>query len=162
LELYAFGSYGRRDTVSAANYRQANAAANRDFGAIGSNVTPNAGNFVALTPDGFLPLIASDLEDYSIVAGLRGQFAGFRADLSAGRGHNRFDYEVRNSINTSFGTGSQRTFDAGGLRYGQNIFNLDLSASSMQVSPSQSRSPSAPNIAKSSSKFAPAMSSPSP
>jgi iron complex outermembrane receptor protein len=127
LELYAFGSYGRRDTVSAANYRQANAAANRDFGAIGSNVTPNAGNFVALTPDGFLPLIASDLEDYSIVAGLRGQFAGFRADLSAGRGHNRFDYEVRNSINTSFGTGSQRTFDAGGLRYGQNIFNLDLS-----------------------------------
>ncbi|HEX8402642.1 MAG TPA: TonB-dependent receptor [Allosphingosinicella sp.] len=127
LELYAFGSYGNRDTVSAANYRSANAAANRDFGAIGTNVTPNAGNFIALTPDGFLPLIATDLEDYAVTVGLRGEFAGFRSDLSAGRGHNSFDYEIRNSLNTSFGTASQRTFDAGGLRYGQNIFNLDLS-----------------------------------
>jgi iron complex outermembrane receptor protein len=127
LELYAFGSYGRRDTVSAANYRQANAAANRDFGAIAPNVTPTATNFVPLTPDGFLPLIATDLEDYSIVAGLRGSFAGFRVDFSAGRGHNSFNYEIRNSLNTSFGTASQRTFDAGGLRYGQTTFNLDLS-----------------------------------
>jgi iron complex outermembrane receptor protein len=126
FELYAFGSYGNRDTVSAANYRQANAAANRNFAAIAPNVVPNAGNFVALTPDGFLPLIATDLEDYSGVIGLRSEFAGWRADLSAGRGHNSFDYEVRNSLNTTFGAESQRTFNAGGLRYGQNIFNLDL------------------------------------
>ncbi len=30
LELYAFGSYNQRDSLSAANYRQQNAAANRD------------------------------------------------------------------------------------------------------------------------------------
>jgi iron complex outermembrane receptor protein len=127
LELFAFGSYGQRDTVSAANYRQQSAAANRDFGAIAPNVSPNAGNFVPLTPQGFLPLIATDLEDYSGTVGVRGQFGGWRAELSAGRGHNSFDYEVRNSINTTFGTQSQRTFNAGGLRYGQNIVNLDFS-----------------------------------
>jgi iron complex outermembrane receptor protein len=127
FELYAFGSYGRRDTVSAANYRQQNAAANRDFATIAPGATPGAGNFVPLTQNGFLPLIATDLEDYSGTFGIRGELAGWSADLSAGRGHNRFDYEVRNSLNTSFGTQSQSTFDAGGLRYGQNIVNLDFS-----------------------------------
>jgi iron complex outermembrane receptor protein len=126
-EAFAFGSYGRRDTVSAANWRQQSAAANRDFGAIAPSAPPNAANFVPLTADGFLPLIASDLEDYAVTIGIRGEFAGWRAELSGGRGHNRFDYEVRNSLNTSFGTQSQSTFDAGGLRYGQNIFNLDFS-----------------------------------
>jgi iron complex outermembrane receptor protein len=127
-EVYAFGSYGHRDTVSAANYRQQSAAANRDFGAIAPNTSPNAANFVALTPDGFLPLIASDLDDYSGTLGLRGGLGGgWKLDLSAGRGHNSFDYQVLDSLNTSFGTLSQREFDAGGLRYGQNIVNLDLS-----------------------------------
>ncbi|HEX2764325.1 MAG TPA: TonB-dependent receptor [Allosphingosinicella sp.] len=127
-EAYAFGSYGHRDTVSAANWRQQSAAANRDFGAIAPNTTPNAANFVPLTPDGFLPLIASDLDDYSGTLGIRGEIGGgWKLDLSGGRGHNSFDYEVRDTLNTSFGTLSQREFDAGGLRYGQNIFNLDLS-----------------------------------
>jgi iron complex outermembrane receptor protein len=126
-ELYAFGSYGVRDSLSAANYRQQNAAANRDFGAIAPNQAPNAGNFVPLTPDGFLPLIDTELEDYSLVGGIRGEVAGWRADFSIGRGHNRFDYTIRNTLNTSFGTASQRTFDAGGLRYGQIVANADVS-----------------------------------
>jgi iron complex outermembrane receptor protein len=126
-ELYAFGSYGHRDTISAANWRQQSAAANRDYGAIAPNVTPNAVNFVPLTPDGFLPLIDSDLDDYAITAGLKGDLGGWKTDLSFGRGHNSFDYEVRDTLNTSFGTQSQRNFDAGGLRYGQNIVNLDFS-----------------------------------
>ena len=125
-ELYMFGSYGTRDGLSAANYRQQNAAANRDFGAIAPGTTPNAGNFVPLTPDGFLPFIDTRLEDYSATAGLRTILAGWKADLSLGYGHNSFDYTVRNSLNTSFGTASQRTFDAGGLRYGQLVANLDF------------------------------------
>jgi iron complex outermembrane receptor protein len=126
-EVYAFGSYGHRDTTSAANYRQQGAAANRDFSALAPNQSPNAANFVPLTPEGFLPLIVSDLDDYSIMFGLRGEIGGWKADLSGGRGHNSFDYQVENTLNTSFGPASQRTFDAGGLRYGQNIFNLDFS-----------------------------------
>ena len=102
-------------------------AANRDFGALTPNQTPNAANFVPLTPDGFLPFIDTTLEDYAGTAGIRGEVAGWRADFSIGTGHNRFDYMVRNSLNTSFGTASQSEFDAGGLRYGQTVANLDFS-----------------------------------
>ena len=125
-ELYAFGSYGHRDGLSAANYRNQNAAANRDFGAITPATTPTAANFVPLTPDGFLPFISTDLEDYAGTIGARGTVAGWQADFSIGYGHNSFDYRVENSLNTSFGTASQRNFDAGGLRYGQTVANLDL------------------------------------
>ena len=61
-ELYGFGSYGRRDGLSAANYRQQSAAANRDYATITPATTPNAANFTPLTPDGFLPFIDTDLE----------------------------------------------------------------------------------------------------
>jgi iron complex outermembrane receptor protein len=127
FELYGFGSYGHRDTVSAANYRQAGAAQNRDFSVLAPNQVPNAANFAALTPDGFLPLIDTDLDDLAGTIGLRSTLAGWKTDLSFGHGQNRFDYTVRNSLNTSFGPQSQRVFDAGGLFYAQDIANLDFS-----------------------------------
>ena len=127
-ELYAFGSQGHRDSVSAANWRQwNNTTVNRDYSVLAPNQTPTNANFVPLTDSGFLPLIETDLDDYAGTIGVRGAVMGWRADLSAGRGHNSFDYEVRNTLNTSFGPQSQSDFDAGGLRYGQNLFNLDLS-----------------------------------
>jgi iron complex outermembrane receptor protein len=126
-ELYAFGSYGHRDGLSAANYRQQSAAANRDYGVLTPAQTPNAVNFVPLTPDGFLPFIDTNLEDYAGTVGLRGELAGWHADFSLGYGHDSFDYMVRNSLNTSFGTASQSDFDAGGLRYGQTVANIDFS-----------------------------------
>jgi iron complex outermembrane receptor protein len=128
LELYAFGSYGHRKSVSAANWRQwNNTTVNRDWSVLAPNQAPTNGNFVPLTDIGFLPLIGTKLEDYSATIGVRGEIAGWKADLSAGRGHNSFDYDVSDTLNTSFGPASQSEFDAGGLRYGQNIFNLDVS-----------------------------------
>ncbi|MBA3898047.1 MAG: TonB-dependent receptor, partial [Sphingomonadaceae bacterium] len=127
FELYAFGSFGQRDGLSAANFRQENGSANRDFSTLAPGTTPTNANFVALTPDGFLPFIKTDLTDYSGTLGVRGEVSGWNADLSFGYGHNAFDYAVQNSLNTSFGAASQRSFDAGGLRYGQAIANLDLS-----------------------------------
>jgi len=126
-EFYGFGSYGQRDGLSAANYRNQNAAANRDFGALLPGQSPNAANFVPLTQDGFLPFIGTDLEDYAGLIGIRGELGSWNTDLSLGYGHNSFDYEVSNSLNTSFGTASQSEFDAGGLRYGQFVANLDFS-----------------------------------
>src|SRR4051812_20216242 len=126
-ELYAFGSYGHRDGLSAANYRQQSAAANRDYGVPPPAQTPTAVNFAPLTADGFLPFIDTNLEDYAGTVGLRGELAGWHADFSLGYGHNSFDYTVRNSLNTSFGTASQSVFDAGGLRYGQTVANIDFS-----------------------------------
>ena len=127
LELYGFASYNQRDSLSAANYRQANAAANRDWSAIAPNVTPSNANFVALTPDGFLPFIQSDLTDRAATLGLRTTSGEWNADLSLTAGQNNFDYRVEGSLNTSFGPSSQRSFDAGGLSYRHVIANLDVS-----------------------------------
>jgi iron complex outermembrane recepter protein len=127
LELYTTASYNQRDSLSAANYRQANAAANRDFSALSPNTTPTNANFVGLTPDGFLPFIQSDLTDYSATVGLRTTAGEWNADGSFSYGHNGFDYRVENSLNTSFGPASSRSVDAGGLAYGQYLANIDLS-----------------------------------
>ena len=127
FELYGFASYGKRDGLSAANYRSANAAANRDFATISPATTPNNANFVALTPDGFLPLIDTNLKDWAGTAGVRGEVGGWKADASLGYGHNEFFFTVRDSLNTSFGTQSQDVFDAGGLDFGQWLANLDFS-----------------------------------
>lgn len=127
FEIYAFGSYGKRDGLSAANYRNANVAANRDFSVLAPGEAPTNANFVGLTPDGFLPLIDTDLKDWSGTVGVEGELASWKTDLSLGYGHNEFFYTVRDSLNTSFGPDSQSTFDAGGLDFGQWLANLDFS-----------------------------------
>jgi iron complex outermembrane receptor protein len=126
-EVYSFGSYGKRKAESAANWRQGGAIQNRDFSAIAPNVALDPANFVPLTDVGFLPLIRTDLEDYAATLGLRGTIAGWKADFSAGRGHDSFDYQVNDTLNTSFGPDSKRDFDAGGLRYGHWLYNADFS-----------------------------------
>ncbi|MFM5949899.1 MAG: TonB-dependent receptor plug domain-containing protein [Novosphingobium sp.] len=127
LELYAFASFNQRDSLSAANYRQQNAAANRDWSVLAPNTTPNNANFVGLTADGFLPFIQSDLSDVAVTAGLRTTAGEWNMDSSFSFGRNAFDYRVENSLNTSFGPASQRSFDAGGLSYKQTMANLDIS-----------------------------------
>ena len=127
-EIYAFATYGHRNALSAANWRQQlNNGANRDWSVLAPNDTPTVANYVGLTPIGFLPFIDTHLRDYALTGGLRGNVAGWHADLSYGIGHDKFDYEVHNTVNASFGPQTQRDFDAGGLRYTQNILNLDLS-----------------------------------
>jgi iron complex outermembrane receptor protein len=126
-QVYAFATYGHRNALSAANYRQENNSANRDWSTLAPNQSPTNANFVPLTPDGFLPLIGTRLRDYAGTVGIRGDLAGWHADLSAGRGQDKFDYEVHDTLNASFGPASPSDFDAGGLRYAQNIVNLDVS-----------------------------------
>jgi iron complex outermembrane recepter protein len=119
IELYAFGSYGSRKGESAGFYRRAIDPRNRNFSA-------SATTFVPFYPDGFLPLITSDIKDMSAALGLRGEAAGWNWDISHVYGSNRFDFGVANSFNTSFGANSQTRFDAGGLRFGQHVTNLDI------------------------------------
>jgi iron complex outermembrane receptor protein len=127
-ELYGFTTFNQRDSVSAANFRGQNNANNVDYAQLLPNQTPPA-TFTrpVLTPDGFLPFIESDYTDLAYTAGLRGEvFGGWRADLSLQYGTNDFDYVASNTVNASIG-GSQRRFDAGGLKYGQGLATLDLS-----------------------------------
>ena len=126
-ELYAFASYNHRDGLSAANWRQQSAAANRDYSTIAPGTSPTAANFTALTTDGFLPKIDTNLNDTAATLGVRGDVGGWTGDFSIGYGRNTFAYTVRDSLNTSYGTTSQSTFDAGALKYSQWIANLDFS-----------------------------------
>lgn len=111
LEVYTFGSYARRYGQSAANFRQASSANNRDFSVLTAATTPSTANFVALRPDGFLPFIGSKLTDYSAAIGVRGEVEGWNTDLSLVYGNNKFDYRTENSLNTSYGPASPSSFD---------------------------------------------------
>jgi len=126
-DLYAFGSYSYRRAFSAANWRQHSNAANRDWSALTPDQAPTNANFVALTTEGFLPIIGSKLHDHAGTIGVRGKLGTWNLDLSAGRGRNKFDYDLHNTLNASFGPASPRDFDAGGLRYTQHLVNLDVS-----------------------------------
>ena len=128
-ELYSFATFADREGLSAANWRQQSSVNNRDFSTILPGTTPNSANFTPLTPDGFLPRIASEYRDYAVALGTRGDLAGWKVDLSGVYGRNTIDYRTENSLNTSYGAASPRSFDSGGLRFGQFTANLDLSQS---------------------------------
>ena len=126
-EVYGFFTYGHRDGLSAANFRQQLNAANRDYSVIAPGATPSFANAVFLYPDGFLPKIQSNIDDVSSTFGVRTDVAGFKGDFSVGFGRNELNYRTEESVNASFGPASQRSFDAGGLAFSQILANADLS-----------------------------------
>lgn len=110
-EFYAFGSINHRNGESAGFYRTAS----------------NSRNVPAIYPDGFLPLITTNTDDYAGTIGVRGELSGWRWDVSAQSGRNKVDFRIKNSLNTSLGATSPTEFDSGGLKYSQTMVNLDIS-----------------------------------
>jgi iron complex outermembrane receptor protein len=83
-------------------------------------------NVPSIYPNGFDPIITSDIIDASAVAGLRTALGGWELDLSNNFGSNRFEYGVRNTLNASLGASSPTSFNAGGFQLQQNVVNLGL------------------------------------
>lgn len=83
-------------------------------------------NVPAIYPNGFDPIITSDIVDGQGVAGVRVALGGWDLDLSNSFGSNRFHYGVENSLNRSLDSLSPTTFDAGGFQLQQNVVNLGL------------------------------------
>lgn len=83
----------------------------------------------AIYPNGFLPMIATKISDFSGVAGLRGDRAGWRWDVSANYGRNLFHFDVKNSNNVTLGAASPTEFYAGTLIFDQFTGNVDLAKS---------------------------------
>ena len=110
MELYAFGGYSQREGLAAGFFRRA-------F---------DDRTVRGVYPNGFLPLISSDIGDASLAAGLRGVVAGWSWDIGGVYGQNGFEFGVHNSINTSMGVNSPRDFYAGALRFNQMTFNGDI------------------------------------
>jgi iron complex outermembrane receptor protein len=80
----------------------------------------------AIYPDGFLPVIQSNIWDGSLATGVKGAVLGWEWDLSNTFGSNSFAFTVANSANVSLGAASPTKFDAGSLGFRQNSVNLDI------------------------------------
>jgi iron complex outermembrane receptor protein len=123
-ELYLFGGYSKKSGNSAGLYRYPSSIV------LGSNAGKYAPNVFAMYPNGFLPNIDTDIEDFSTALGFRTMLGGWNFDISNTYGLNKFDFGVSNSINYSqFAVpgNSQTSFDAGGLKFWQNTSNADIS-----------------------------------
>ena len=112
--FYLFGGASRRDGVHGGNYRRA----------------IQAQNWPQIYPLGFLPLIEPKIVDYSGTVGLRGVVSGaWFWDVSAQYGHDKFDFDITHTLNTSLGPDippNKTSFYAGALEFNQFIANLDV------------------------------------
>ena len=114
---YANALLSNRDITSFAFYRSRN---HNDQTAL----------LAGLYPDGFVPRINQYSKDRSVVAGVKGSTeGGWTWDLSANHGENDLEFHTRNSVNYTYGPGSQSSFYDGTLQYAQDIFNADFTKS---------------------------------
>ena len=112
LTFYMHGSYNDRNSESGAFVRR----------------PIDARNNTNIYPDGFLPMIAPEIEDYSFSVGVKDILDnGVKWDLSYTHGYNNYHFYVYNTHNDSLGDTSPTSFDSGGTSYRQEILNLDIS-----------------------------------
>ena len=83
-------------------------------------------NVPAIYPEGFLPLITTDIDDVAVGWGVKGAVGGWDADISLVYGLNDVHYGVDHSLNTSYGAASPTEFDAGSMKYDQLVFNAGI------------------------------------
>ncbi|EIZ78170.1 tonB-dependent Receptor Plug domain protein [Novosphingobium sp. Rr 2-17] len=107
-EIYGFGGYQYRNSTSAAFPRLDSAAS-------------------AYGLDGFLPKINTHSRDLTATGGLRGEIAGWNADINLSYGRNKISYWTRDSANYTYGAGSQTDFYDGNVIYDQWVLGADFS-----------------------------------
>lgn len=107
---YAFGGLSHRQGSAAGFYRRA----------------LDGRNTLEIYPDGFLPHIDTDITDFSVATGVKGQFGQWNYDISETIGRNRLGYGVSRSLNASFGPTSPSEFYAGALIFTQASTNFDM------------------------------------
>ncbi|MBA3895064.1 MAG: TonB-dependent receptor [Gemmatimonadales bacterium] len=86
-EVYAFGGYSFRNGTGNGYRRYADSER----------------NWPQIYELGFLPEFDSDATDYSANVGVRGVVSGWNYDVGGTIGHNHFDYNLTNTLNTSLG-----------------------------------------------------------
>ncbi len=125
-ELYFFGGVAQREGESGGFYRRSLDNRNRP----------------EIYPDGFLPLINSEVDDDSLSLGYKTLVGAFSLDASATTGRNTFNFQISNSLNASVGNDISilsdevqqvlngvedfTQADAGTLKFSQTTLNLDL------------------------------------
>ncbi|MEO6948678.1 MAG: TonB-dependent receptor [Ginsengibacter sp.] len=121
-EFYAFGGYSKKKGNATGLYRYPSS--------VPGNAKIYASNVFALYPNGFLPEIVSDIQDFSTSVGFRTTVNDWHLDISNTYGINTFGFGVSNSVNYSqfaVAGNKQTSFDAGALKFFQNTVNADIS-----------------------------------
>ncbi len=113
VEVYFFGSHGKRKALNGLDYRRA----------------LDERNVTDLYPDGFLPRIESNVDDVSVTLGFRGEKLGWQWDLSYTDANNEIDLKLHDSLNVSLGSNSPLEFGVGNNENHQQIFNIELQRS---------------------------------
>jgi iron complex outermembrane receptor protein len=108
VKIYGWTSYQKREAQSAGYFRRAQ----------------DVRNITSIYPDGFLPIIAPTVDDYSATGGVTWQLGDWDMDASLGYGKNKMRFDIQNTLNRSIGPASKTDFDAGGFSYDQTVFNL--------------------------------------
>ncbi len=89
----------------------------------------NCFSFLSMFPGGFTPRFGGDLEDSSVVAGIKGMWGdGWQWDLSGTYGRNNIDFFIYNTINASLGPDQPDgfRFNPGGNTQTETGFNFDV------------------------------------
>ena len=132
-ELYGFGGYSDREGTGNGFFRK----------------PTNSRNWPQIYPLGFLPEFRPSVIDYSAAGGIRTNTMGWAMDFGASYGFNSFDFNLRNTLNSSLGPSlstptapgpdgvlgtsddpgipNQTSFDAGGLRKGELNVTANIS-----------------------------------
>ncbi len=110
--LSFWGGGQQRHTETAATYRAPNDASQ---------------NIPSVYPNGYLPLINTHSEDWSVGSALKGDIAGWKSSFSIDYGWNRLKYGVEHTLNPSLGPTSPHSFYAGDMTYDQLVGNADFS-----------------------------------
>ncbi|HEY5701229.1 MAG TPA: TonB-dependent receptor, partial [Gammaproteobacteria bacterium] len=128
-EFYLFGNYAETEHVYRFFYRAPNQAGTLSPVPI-DPTDPSKGNFCWCDefPGGFTPYLEGDITDFSVIGGLRGEFAnGMLWDISLNYGNNEVDYTLWNSMNGSFGPESPLVTKTTPLEEEDINFNADFS-----------------------------------
>ena len=84
-------------------------------------------NVLDIYPNGFNPLITSNILDNSVSFGMLTSFKEWNVDVSNTFGRNNFHYFIQNTLNATLEENSPIEFDAGGHQLIQNTTNIDFS-----------------------------------
>lgn len=109
-EFYSFGTFNRRNGEAY--------AFTRDPG--------SERNVLAIYPNGFDPLITSEITDKAVSFGARTVQGQWRLDFNGTTGSNRFHYGVENTLNASLEQASPTSFDAGGFQLTQGTLGFNV------------------------------------
>jgi iron complex outermembrane receptor protein len=111
-QLSVWGGGQLRHTETAATFRAPNDATQ---------------NIPSVYPNGYLPLINTHSDDWSVGSSLKGEIMGWKSAFAIDYGWNRLKYGVEHTLNPSLGPTSPHSFYAGDMTYDQLVGNADFS-----------------------------------